>query len=228
MSAAILILAAGTGWFFLRQEPLPQTVLTLYGNVDIRQVDISFKVSGLLQNMYFEEGNQVKKGDLLASLDDRDYRENYQKSLFEIKRYEAKMKEAASVLETHRPLCAKNITSQRDCISYTNARDEAAAAYESAVINSKYEKNLLDDTKVYAPADGIVSSRIQEPGAMLLAGQLIYTITKTEPVWIRAYIPEIYLGNIAYGTKAVVITDSTDPQTGRRKNMPPASAISLR
>ena len=52
---------------------------------------------------------------------------------------------------------------------------------------------------------------------MLLAGQLIYTITKTEPVWIRAYIPEIYLGNIAYGTKAVVITDSTDPQTGRRK-----------
>lgn len=147
LSAAILILAAGTGWFFLRQEPLPQTVLTLYGNVDIRQVDISFKVSGLLQNMYFEEGNQVKKGDLLASLDDRDYRENYQKSLSEIKRYEAKMKEAASVLETHRPLCAKNITSQRDCISYTNARDEAAAAYESAVINSKYEKTFWTTLK---------------------------------------------------------------------------------
>ena len=217
LSAAILILAAGTGWFFLRQEPLPQTVLTLYGNVDIRQVDISFKVSGLLQNMYFEEGNQVKKGDLLASLDDRDYRENYQKSLSEIKRYEAKMKEAASVLETHRPLCAKNITSQRDCISYTNARDEAAAAYESAVINSQYEKNLLDDTKVYAPSDGVVSTRIQEPGAMLQAGQLIYTITKTEPVWIRTYIPEIHLGNIAYGTEAVVITDSADPQTGRKR-----------
>lgn len=47
--------------------------LVLYGNVDIRQVDLGFRVSGRLQKMLVEEGDQVKTGDLLAVLDKAPY-----------------------------------------------------------------------------------------------------------------------------------------------------------
>ena len=79
-------------------------VITLYGNVDIRQVDMSFRVPGTLKEMFFEEGERVQKGDLLAALDDEDYRRTYEKSLAEIKRCEAQLREAVSLLETNLPL----------------------------------------------------------------------------------------------------------------------------
>ena len=149
-------------------------VITLYGNVDIRQVDMSFRVPGTLKEMFFEEGERVQKGDLLAALDDEDYRRTYEKSLAEIKRCEAQLREAVSLLETNLPLCKQKISSERSCISYANARDEAAAAVEAAKSAGRYEKNQLEYTKIYAPADGIVSSRIQEPGATVSAGQPVY------------------------------------------------------
>lgn len=193
-------------------------VITLYGNVDIRQVDMSFRVPGTLKEMFFEEGERVQKGDLLATLDDEDYRRTYEKSLAEIKRCEAQLREAVSLLETNLPLCKQKISSERSCISYANARDEAAAAVEAAKSAGRYEKNQLEYTKIYAPADGIVSSRIQEPGATVSAGQPVYTVTKTEPLWIRVYLPEPKLGRVDYGSKAVIVTDGIDPATGERKH----------
>lgn len=193
-------------------------VITLYGNVDIRQVDMSFRVPGTLKEMFFEEGERVQKGDLLAALDDEDYRRTYEKSLAEIKRCEAQLREAVSLLETNLPLCKQKISSERSCISYANARDEAAAAVEAAKSAGRYEKNQLEYTKIYAPADGIVSSRIQEPGATVSAGQPVYTVTKTEPLWIRVYLPEPKLGRVDYGSKAVIVTDGIDPATGERKH----------
>ena len=193
-------------------------VITLYGNVDIRQVDMSFRVPGTLKEMFFEEGERVQKGDLLATLDDEDYRRTYEKSLAEIKRCEAQLREAVSLLETNLPLCKQKISSERSCISYANARDEAAAAVEAAKSAGRYEKNQLESTKIYAPADGIVSSRIQEPGATVSAGQPVYTVTKTEPLWIRVYLPEPKLGRVDYGSKAVIVTDGIDPATGERKH----------
>lgn len=47
-----------------------------YGNVDIRTVTLSFRVGGKIENIPFDEGQKVKKGDLLAKLDDLIYKEN--------------------------------------------------------------------------------------------------------------------------------------------------------
>ena len=49
---------------------------------------------------------------------------------------------------------------------------------------------------MYAPDEGYITIRAQEPGANIVQGQTIYTVTKTKPVWVKAYIEESYLGNI--------------------------------
>lgn len=202
------------GIIFWLNDDSNKNYIELYGNVDIRQVDMSFKVAGTVQKMMFEEGDRVKKGDLLATLDDSDYQLAYQKAKADIKRYQAQMEEAISVLETNLPLCKQKISSERSCISYTNTKNEAVAAYEAARIAADYEKKQLEYTQIFAPADGIISSRIVEPGTTVAAGQWVYTITKTEPLWIRVYLPETELGNIDYGSHAVIITDTINPETG--------------
>ncbi len=213
-----LIIGYG-GWYFYRFNTQKNTghAITLYGNVDIRQVDIGFQVGGIIQQMNFEEGQTVKKGDVLAEIDPKDYRENYLMSGAEIKRLTAVRDEAKSVLDTHTPLEKEGYTSKREYTSYLNKLHEAQGALESAEILQRIQKNQLDYTKVYAPDDGIITARVQEPGATVQTGQIIYTIAKNKPLWIRTYIPEKYLGNILYGTTATVITDSIDPSTGQKR-----------
>lgn len=216
--AVLILIICGAGFILWQQQAVQHSGgIKLFGNVDIRQVDISFQVGGVIEKMLFEEGERVKKGDLLAELDAKDYRENYLKTVAEVKRQTAIRDEAQSVLETNIPLCKKNITSKRSCTSYANALNEAEGALESAIVSQRYQKNQLTYTQIFAPADGIITSRVQEPGATVKSGQIIYTIAKDRPLWIRTYIPETQLGNIKYNTEARVITDSLDPRTDQKR-----------
>ncbi len=69
----LLLLVCGFGIFFSIKKRLNPNEITLYGNIEIRQVDLSFQVSGKIIKMLKEEGDHVKKGELLAVLDDKDY-----------------------------------------------------------------------------------------------------------------------------------------------------------
>jgi len=69
----VAVVLAGAAWYVLRPAPA-QDGLTLYGNVDIRQVVLAFDGSDGVARMQVEEGDRVKAGDVLAVLDDRSLR----------------------------------------------------------------------------------------------------------------------------------------------------------
>ena len=214
----LLIGAAAAVYFLYFKKADTQTdVLTLYGNVEIRQVDISFQVPGVIQDMFFEEGDTVKKGDLVAALDDKDYQINLLRSQAAVKGQKAALDEANSLIEANTQLYKDDMIPKHQYTSYINSRNGIRAAYDAAIITVHFQENQLAYTKLYAPDDGIISTRIREPGSTVGAGQLIYTITKQNPVWIRAYIAEVNLGDVTLGTKARVITDTVDRTTGQKK-----------
>ncbi|MDR1167742.1 MAG: efflux RND transporter periplasmic adaptor subunit [Heliobacteriaceae bacterium] len=191
--------------------------LTLFGNVEIRQVDLSFQVSGKITKMFKEEGDAVKKGELAAIIDDRDYKANYEKSIAETARTQALSRNAQMIYDRQIPLCPDNTISKQDCDTITNQKNEAKAAYDSASAAMSYAKNQYDYSRIYAPADGIITTRVQEPGATVNPGQPVYTLSKNKPIWIRTYVSETDLGNIKYGMKARVLTDSVSPKTGKKR-----------
>ena len=73
----VLVLIAAIGaaaWFYwLRPSVMQEGALVLYGNVDIRQVDLGFRVGGRIAAMRFEEGDPVAEGDLRAVLDSKPF-----------------------------------------------------------------------------------------------------------------------------------------------------------
>ena len=66
----VLLLAAGIGgwWFTGRQEAQDETGLLLYGNVDIREINLAFNNSEHIDRLLVQEGDRVRKGQLLATL----------------------------------------------------------------------------------------------------------------------------------------------------------------
>lgn len=212
----LLLILCTVGFFLTRKRPNTHE-LTLYGNIEIRQVDLSFQAAGQIAKMLKEEGDSVKKGELLAVLDDKDYKSNLEKAIADVAKTLAMKNDAVSKFERQSPLAVDNTISQQDYDTLLNTKNKADADYKGAVAQKNYAKNQLDYTRIYAPDDGIIMVRVQEPGATVSKGQIVYSMSKTKPVWIRAYVNETDLGNIKYGMSVRVLTDTINPQTDKNR-----------
>ncbi|MDE2184827.1 MAG: efflux RND transporter periplasmic adaptor subunit [Alphaproteobacteria bacterium] len=207
--AVLVIFALGGGWFYLqRVRPQSTDMLTLYGNVDIREVQPAFNDSGHITAMLVQEGATVKRGDLLATLDDTRY--------------------AAALAQAKATMAAAKVTYLNDEVNYrryasltqTNAASEqqrdnakaqfdaARASFEAAVAAVALAQREFDDTRLYAPSDGVIEDRILQPGDMASPSTPAYTMALPNPLWVRAYVPERDVGRMRLGQTATVNTDS--------------------
>jgi HlyD family secretion protein len=214
----LILLISGICIFFYNSSKKGNSnELTLYGNIEIRQVDLSFQVAGLVSKLLKEEGDTVKKGELIAILDEKDYDANLKKAEAEVERTLAIQKDASDKYNRYAPLADDNTVSKQEVESLYNAQNKANADYKAAAANKDYLSNQLKYTKLYAPEDGIVMIRVVEPGSNVSKGQPVYTMAKTNPVWVRVYVNETDLGNIKYGQEVNVYTDTINPNTGKKR-----------
>ena len=178
---------------------------------------MSFLAGGQVSKLLKEEGDTVKKGELIATLDSRDYEANYNKAIADVERTFALKKDALEKYNRNEPLGKAGAVSEQDVETLFNNKNRTQAEYKLAEANKTYAKNQLDYTKLYSPVDGIIMVRVIEPGSNVQKGQPVYTMAKTNPVWVRAYVNEKDLGNIKYGQEVNVYTDTVNPQTGKKR-----------
>lgn len=165
IGGALVLVAAGV--FALRAGRGPRRAgLTLYGNVDIREVEMAFRQSGRISRMAFDEGSRVKAGDLLAELDAQPYRDalagaeaqvllarsevdklrrgNRPQEIAQaeegVKQAEAVFQSADRDLVRQAGLADTGSASQRTLEAARSARDQAAAALASARKNLELKK----------------------------------------------------------------------------------------
>ena len=208
---AILVLALiGLALFIYlhKHKTEDDNTITLYGNVDIRQVDISFRVEGRVKELYFDEGDLVCTGDLMAVLDPEPYEDIVEQTKAQIKAHKSLFEINEIVYKRRLDLIKNGSVSQEDFqqseANFKTSKSNlelAEAQLETALTN-------LKDTKVYAPTDGWILTRIREPGSVVRSTDPVLTLSVKSPVWIRAYIPEPQLGMIQPNMHAFVFTDT--------------------
>jgi len=93
--------------------------------------------------------------------------------------------------------------------------EEAKASLKAYGAQLALAAEVLKDTELHAPADGIIRARILEPGDMATPQTPVFTLARTNPVWVRTYAPETVLGKVALGMAADVSTDSHPGKTYR-------------
>ncbi len=234
--------------------------LTLYGNIDIRQVNLAFRDMGRINDIRVHEGDPVKAGEVLAELDQTRFLDTVRKAENAV----AAQKEiVAKLLAGTRP---QKIQQARERVAAAKAGvrlaeitlkrirsvekkgyvppeklDEAQAKYNQAVANlaaaeagfnlalegprpqdiaaAKYKlasmeaelalaKRVLQDSKLIAPANGVVENRVLEPGDIASPQAPALILALNNPVWARAYLPEPELGKVREGMRAWIESDS--------------------
>lgn len=194
--------------FKLFSHKPPANELLLYGNVDVRQVDIGFRVAGQVAELLFEEGDLVPKGALMAQLDKTPYDNEVEQSLANLESIKVSLLNAQKLLQRRQELIGIGGVSQEDLDNTQASHDELQASFISAQAALAIAKDNLSYTKVRAPTEGIILTRIREPGTVVNPTDPVYTLSVLSPVWIRAYVDEPHLGDIYYGMKAEISTDT--------------------
>jgi HlyD family secretion protein len=195
--------------------------IQLSGTVEARDADLSFQVSGRIATMPVDEGAAVKNGDVVATLDDSDYKLGLRRAQAEhaaaratVAQAKARLKLTTSELHRLSSLADKNLVSPQQIEQAQTNNESAAADLEKANAQVKVTAAALDTAqhqlnyvRLTAPGDGIISSRLAEIGEVVAAGKPVFSLAETSRPWIRAYLNETDLSRVRIGQEAEVRVD---------------------
>lgn len=206
-----LLILIGTGiyayLYYTEKEKNPNELI-LYGNVDVRQVDIGFRVPGQVNQLFFEEGDLITKNDLLATLDRMPYDKQIDQAAANVKSIKANYTNAETLLKRRQGLIGSSSVSQEDLDNAQSSFNQLQANLAQAEAALAVAQDNLAFTEAYAPIDGTILTRIREPGTVVNPTDPVYTVSITSPVWIRAFVDEPHLGQVYYGMPAEIFTDT--------------------
>jgi len=208
----VIIIAIAAGFYYWRQQSTHAVIdgdeLVLYGNADIREVHVAFNGSEHVSQMLVEEGDRVKQGQLLARLHTERLQAAVDRARAELAAARAEAHAALLNHERTQSLAKRKLASKSQAdVAEANSRAASARVAAAEAVLSQSEQ-ALKDANLYAPASGIIRERIVEPGDFVTPQSPVYTLALTNPVWVRTYIPESYLGKVKLGTPAQITTDS--------------------
>jgi HlyD family secretion protein len=262
LAVVALLLAglAGGAWFYFTHRPAEENALVLQGNIDVRQVNLAFKVDGRIETLAVDEGDAVTAGQVIATLDKRYFHDDLRAARARRDNAAANLarlehgSRPEEIAQARAQLAQQqaNVTLARDNLKRAEELvpsggmskedlDQRRQAVAVATANAKYAEQTLrlaeigprqedidagraqfrqeeaavtqserrlSDSDLIAPGAGIILTRAREKGAIVQAGETVFTLTLASPVWVRTYVNERDLGRIRPDMPAEVRTDS--------------------
>jgi membrane fusion protein YbhG len=207
--AILLGVLALVAWLVIHLYQLPsRNILTIYGNVDIRDVNLGFRVPGRIAAVLKDEGDRGTKGELIARLDPATYQEALAERTADVAVKRAALKDSELNYGRNLSLLKERVTTKEQLDDSVSSRDQAAANLDLAIAQMASAKTDLDDTEIHSPSDGVIITRTEEPGAIVQMGNSVLTLSLDQPIWVRAYIGETDLGRVHPGKEVEIFTDT--------------------
>jgi HlyD family secretion protein len=207
MVVAILA-GAGYWWQVARDGNQQVSELVLYGNVDIREIRLAFNGSEHVAEIMVHEGDRVQPGQLLARLHTERLQATRDRAAAQLVAAQAAAHAAQLTYRRTRTLAASKLASAEQADeAEANSRSADAQVDAARAVLAETEQ-ALKDAVLYAPVGGVVRERIVEPGDFVTPQTPVLTLALTDPVWVRSYLPETYLGQVHPGARALISTDS--------------------
>lgn len=184
--AGLLLTACGKKKEEAKQVPFVKTTAALgLGDSDmltfpgktksVEDVNVAFRVSGPIRKVYVKEGDYVRRGQLIAEMDPRDYRVQLSATQAE---YEQIKADAERVIALYNE-------------GNTTASNYDKARYGLQQITEKLanHRNQLADTKLYAPISGYIQKRLHSDGETISAGMPVVSMFSSADTEIEIFVP---------------------------------------
>lgn len=149
-------------------------------------ISLGFKTAGQLSQILVKEGDHVRKGQLMARLDDADYKLGVEALEIQCKQLEDEVARTRKLYEN------KSVSA--------NDYEKAVAGLRQLKVQLQANRNKLDYTALYAPTDGYVQSVNFAPAEMVDAGTAVFNLLDVQRLEVETDLPaEVYLQRARFG-----------------------------
>lgn len=203
-------------------------VIVLTGVVTTDEVIVSPLIQGRMDQLLVQQGDTVTNGQLLARIQPEQwqadmsfYASSERQAAADLAQAQADLENARLNYERISGLYSNQVESVQTYDSARTSYDSAKARVlsiqrqiQAAAAQKQKAQVFLDYTKIYAPTDGIVDTRVALPGEVVNPGQAIVTLINQDDLWVRADVEETYISNIRVGDQMTVKLPSGETRAG--------------
>jgi RND family efflux transporter MFP subunit len=231
--------------------PTIQMAMATHGNLEVTthylgviepytRSDLSARISGNILNIYKREGDSVRSGELVVSIDDRELADRSLAVGAEALATQQKIAGAKSAYETQKASYERDVELYREGAVSKEALERSRAAFDGAQATvSAFQESLqgmkksasaartqAGYAKIHAPFAGMVSKRWSDPGDLAVPGKTILTVEKLSPFKVVVQIPQEEINRVKKGTK-VYLSNGEQRQSATVDRVYPALGRNL-
>ena len=210
--AAIVVFSGCGGKEEKKEEVLRPVKFQVVGTADGQQIrtfsgtakagdeiQLSFRSSGIIAEINAKVGQTVKKGDLIARLDNIEATLAYEKAVSALRAAESSMNTAKTELERIKALYERQGVSLSDYQAAKNSYQSALDQYESAKRNKSIQQTQVSYGFIYAPSDGIIADTDGAQNENISAGQVIAVLNAGADINVEVGLPENVINKVQLG-----------------------------
>jgi membrane fusion protein, multidrug efflux system len=182
------------------------------------QVEVRARVSGFIDALHFRDGDLIRKGDLLFTIDPRPYQLAVEVARAELARAKAQADVAQKDVERAEGLISNNVITGRDVDQRRANLFSAIGTRQASEANLRTAELNLEWTQVRAPLSGRISNRRVDPGNLISGGQtgatLLTTIVTVDPIYFTFDASEA--DYLRYARQEGLLRQPSGTQSGMR------------
>lgn len=195
-----------------------QQDITLSGNIIAlpnEDVKVSALVPGRITALNVAEGDRVTKGEVIATLDDSTYQQQFAQAQAALLQSQANLKNAQQNLTRNQTLFSRGIAARMDLENAQTQLTVAQATEQRDLASEQLAKLQLERTKILSPLTGVVAKRFASVGEQVdgTAAQPIAEVADIAELDLAGNLPADYLGRIRVGETFPVTSDAQPGKT---------------
>ena len=172
-------------------QSMPVTFEYVGQTAGSREVEVRARVTGILLSRNFKEGDRVKKGQSLFTIDPKPFEAALQRTVADVAAAEARYEQAKRNAARMKPLYAEKAVSQKEHDDAVSAEQIGAADVAAAKARLTEARLNLEYTKVEAPLSGISTRAVPSEGTLISGPNVLLTsVVQVDPIWVNFGIPD--------------------------------------
>lgn len=198
------------------QRDVPITQISIGSVQALRTVAVKSQVDGVLAEIHFREGDEVKAGDLLVTLDKRPFENMLHSAQASLATAQAQLAQAEADEKRYQHLDQQQVVSQEELLQYRTKAETSRAAIQAEEANLANAQLQLSYAEIRAPISGRTGQLAFHEGALIKANDAtaaIVTINQVAPISVAYSVPESTLGGVRSALTSGVVKVSIVPHS---------------
>jgi len=156
-----------------------------------REVEVRARVTGILLSRNFKEGERVKKGQSLFTIDPKPFEAALARAVADVAAAEARYEQAKRNAARMKPLYAEKAVSQKEHDDAVSSEQIGFADVKAAQARLTEARLNMSYTKVEAPVSGVTTRALPSEGTLVSGpGVLLTSVVQIDPIWVNFGIPD--------------------------------------